>query len=176
MRLVALATRIGAAVSKIVIGGLLLGAIGVMLAGVFLRYVAAPIATALDVQPINFFWVQETGELLMIWIAMLGAAVAVFVRAHFALDVFAHRLRPALQSIFHLGACGVEMFFALTLAWEGWKLAQINAGLDSPALGISLKWVYLAPVAGGLLIALAALAFAITLITGHHDVELDNWH
>ena len=50
------------AIPKIVVGGLVLLAISVMLYGVFMRYVMLPITDWLDVDPINFFWVEEVGE------------------------------------------------------------------------------------------------------------------
>src|SRR4051812_37114274 len=50
------------AIPKIVTGGLVLLAIGVMLYGVFMRYVMLPITDWLDVDPVNFFWVEEVGE------------------------------------------------------------------------------------------------------------------
>ena len=50
------------AIPKIVTGGLVLLAIGVMLYGVFMRYIMLPITDWLDVDPVNFFWVEEVGE------------------------------------------------------------------------------------------------------------------
>ena len=47
---------------KIVVTALLALAIGDMLAGVFLRYVMVEITDFLDIDPINFFWVEEVGE------------------------------------------------------------------------------------------------------------------
>ena len=64
------------AIPKIVTGGLVLLAIGAMLYGVFMRYVMLPITDWLDVDPINFFWVEEVGETTLCWLTMIGAAVA----------------------------------------------------------------------------------------------------
>ena len=47
---------------KIVLTALLVLAIGDMVVGVFLRYVAVAITDRLDLDPINFFWVEEVGE------------------------------------------------------------------------------------------------------------------
>ena len=60
-------------VPKIVLTGLLVLAIGDMIAGVFLRYVVIEITDWLDVDPINFFWVEEIGEFSLAWITMIGA-------------------------------------------------------------------------------------------------------
>src|SRR5437762_7654252 len=44
---------------KIVLTGLLILAIGDLIVGVFLRYVMVPVTDWLDLDPINFFWVEE---------------------------------------------------------------------------------------------------------------------
>jgi len=44
-----------------------------MIVGVFLRYVMVPITDRLDVDPINFFWVEEVGEYSLAWLTMIGA-------------------------------------------------------------------------------------------------------
>ena len=37
-----------------------------MLYGVFMRYIMLPITDWLDVDPINFFWVEEVGETTLV--------------------------------------------------------------------------------------------------------------
>ena len=64
------------AIPKILVGGLVLLAIGTMLYGVFMRYVMLPITDWLDVDPVNFFWVEEVGETALCWLTLIGAAVA----------------------------------------------------------------------------------------------------
>jgi len=144
--------------SRIFVGALLLLAIGVMLAGVFLRYIALPIADALDVQPINFFWVEETGETLLIWITMVGAAAGIAERTHFTVSLFIHFLSEKLQRGVAAANHLVMAAFGCVLAWEGWQVSVLNHALESPALEISLAWVYSAAVVGGVLIVLFALA------------------
>src|SRR3954454_8299297 len=85
------------AIPKIVTGGLVLLAIGVMLYGVFMRYVMLPITDWLDVDPVHFFWVEEVGETTLAWLTLIGAAVGVAERSHFTLTLFAHRFPPAAQ-------------------------------------------------------------------------------
>ena len=58
-----------------------------MLYGVFMRYVMLPITDWLDVDPVNFFWVEEVGETTLCWLTMIGAAVAVAERGHFTLNL-----------------------------------------------------------------------------------------
>jgi TRAP-type C4-dicarboxylate transport system permease small subunit len=145
---------------KFVVGGLVLMAIGTMLYGVFMRYVMLPITDWLDVDPINFFWVEEVGETTLIWLTLIGAAVAVGERSHFTLTVFTHRLPVRLQHIIHVANNLLIAAFGGLIAWIGLKLSILNAMLTSPALEFSLAWLYASTVVGGILMALYALAAA----------------
>ena len=55
---------------KIIVTALLVLAITDMLAGVFLRYVMVEITDFLDLDPVNFFWVEEVGELSLTWLTI----------------------------------------------------------------------------------------------------------
>ncbi len=149
--------RVVLAVPKVVVGGLVLAAIGVMLVGVFLRYVMVEITDFLDMDPVNFFWVEEVGELALAWLTLVGAAVGIAERSHFTLTLLTPHLparaQRAIQTFNHL----LIAAFGALVAWLGWKLLLLNKELASPALEISLGWLYGAAVAGGILIVLYAL-------------------
>jgi TRAP-type C4-dicarboxylate transport system permease small subunit len=145
------------AIPKIVTGGLVLLAIGVMLYGVFMRYVMLPITDWMDVDPVNFFWVEEVGETTLIWLTLVGAAVAVAERGHFTLTILTHHLPLRAQRIIHVANNLLIAAFGGLLAWLGVKLAILNAMLTSPALEFSLAWLYASAVVGGVLMALYAL-------------------
>src|SRR3978361_1887615 len=87
---------------RILWGGLVLFAIGVMLYGVFARYVLLPVTDWLDVDPPNFFWVEEVGETTLAWLTMIGAAIAVQERSHFALNLLTHRFSPGARRVVHV--------------------------------------------------------------------------
>ena len=150
-------TQIVLAIPKIVTGGLVLLAIGVMLYGVFMRYIMLPITNWLDVDPVNFFWVEEVGETTLIWLTLVGAAVAVAERGHFTLTILTHHLPLRAQRIIHVANNLLIAAFGGLLAWLGVKLAILNAMLTSPALEFSLAWLYASAVVGGVLMALYAL-------------------
>jgi TRAP-type C4-dicarboxylate transport system permease small subunit len=148
------------AVPKIITGGLVLLAIGVMLYGVFMRYVMLPIADWFDVEPINFFWVEEVGETTLCWLTLVGAAVGVAERGHFTLTLLSHRFPPRLQRAVHVGNNLLIATFGGLIAWLGVKLAILNGMLTSPALEFSLAWLYASATVGGVLMALFALRAA----------------
>src|SRR4051794_23506491 len=86
---------------KIVLTALLILAIGDLIVGVFLRYVVVAITDWLDLDPVNFFWVEEVGEYSLAWMTMIGAAIGVAERAHFTLHLITHHLPVALQRAIH---------------------------------------------------------------------------
>ena len=152
---------------RIVLVGLLALAICDMIIGVFLRYVMVPITDWLDLDTINFFWVEEVGEYSLAWLTMIGAGVAVAERAHFTLRVLTHRLPPAGQRVVHIASNLLIAAFGGLAAWYGTRLAIVNTALTSPALQLNLAWLYAAPAVGGVLIAVSAL----TLIADPPEVE-----
>jgi TRAP-type C4-dicarboxylate transport system permease small subunit len=160
------ALRAAEAIPKIVVGALVLGAIGTMLFGVVARYILLPITNWLDTDPVNFFWVEEVGETALAWITMIGAAIGVAERSHFALAVLVHRFPPAVRQAIHYANHVVIGSFALLIAWLGYKLAVMNASLTSPGLEFSLAWIYAPSLVGGVLMAIYAVKSARTPAEG----------
>jgi TRAP-type C4-dicarboxylate transport system permease small subunit len=152
--------RVLTLIPKIVLGSLVLCAISVMLYGVFCRYVMLPVTDWLDVDPPNFFWVEEAGETTLAWLTMIGAAIAVKERGHFALNLVTHRFPPRAKAILHIAHNLIIAAFGGLVAWLGFKLVMLNITLSSPALEMSLGWLYASTVAGGILMALYALDLA----------------
>jgi len=156
------------ALPRRIAGVLVLAAIGVMLLGVFLRYVMVPITDALDMDPINFYWIEELGELLLAWLTLIGAAVGIAERAHFTLAVVVHHMSPGVQQAVHTLNYLLIALFGGLIAWFGLGLVRLNITLVTPALEINLGWLYGCTVAGGILIVLYALASLRDPIAADH--------
>jgi TRAP-type C4-dicarboxylate transport system permease small subunit len=148
--------RAALAAPRVIVGVLVLGAIGTMLYGVFARYVLLPVTDWLDVDAVNFFWVEEVGETALAWLTMIGAAIAVAERGHFFLAVLLHRLSHENQRRVDIATQVLIAAFGLLVAWLGAKLAIMNSVLTSPALEFSLFWLYLPAAISGVLMALYA--------------------
>jgi TRAP-type C4-dicarboxylate transport system permease small subunit len=153
-----------AAVAKLALAAILALAILDMLAGVLLRYVVVPVTDYFDWPSVSFFWVEEVGELALAWLTLLGAALAVLERTHFALAVLTRRLPPARQRLMerfnHLLIAG----FGVLVAVFGWRLAMLNSMLATPALEINMAFLYLSSVVGGGLIAVCGLGVALGVL------------
>jgi TRAP-type C4-dicarboxylate transport system permease small subunit len=160
-----------AAAAKLVLAAILAIAILDMLAGVVLRYVVVPITDYFDWPSVSFFWVEEVGELALAWLTLVGAAVAVLERTHFALAVLTRRFSSQRQRLVErINHLLIAAFGALVAVFGG-QLAMLNSMLVSPALEINLGFLYLSAVVGGGLIALCGLGVALGVLRPR-DVDL----
>jgi TRAP-type C4-dicarboxylate transport system permease small subunit len=146
---------------KFIVTALLAVAIGDMIAGVFLRYVVVAVTDFLDLDPVNFFWVEEVGEFSLTWLTMIGAAVGIADRVHFTLNILTHHLPLWLQYTIYIVNHLLIAAFGALVAWYGTKVAITNSALTSPALQINLAWVYGAVSVGGALIFIYGLGLAL---------------
>jgi TRAP-type C4-dicarboxylate transport system permease small subunit len=157
-----------AEIPKLLIGGLLLLAIGNLLVGVLLRYVVVAVTDYFDLPGVSFFWVEEVGELALAWLTLIGAAIGIRESSHFALSVLVHRLPSGIQrSIERINHLLIAGFGALT-CYFGWQLSALNAGLTSPGLQINLAWLYASAAAGGALIAIYGSAVVLGVAPVRH--------
>ncbi len=106
-------------------------------------------------------WSDELASILFLWLAMLGAAVALRRGEHMrmtALLARAGRERRALLEAVATCAC---LAFLLMIAWPAWEYALEERAITTPALEISNAWRAAALPAGvGLMAAFAALRLA----------------
>ena len=114
-----------------------------VLAAVVFRYVLQ--------MPLGFY--DELARFLFIWVAFLGAVVGVRRRGHFAIHLLGHRLPArllrALSLLIYLGT----LAFAGLLVEEGIKIVQLTSPQLSPAMEISMAYLYaVLPVSGALMI------------------------
>ena len=160
-----------AALPRIVLAAILSIAIADMLLGVLLRYVVVEITDYFDWPTVSFFWAEEVGEFALCWLTLIGAAVAILERTHFALAVLTHRLPERAQRIVervnHLLIAGFGLFAAV----YGWRVSVLNSMLVSPGLEINLALLYFSSVVGGGLIALYGLGVALGLLRPR-DIEV----
>jgi TRAP-type C4-dicarboxylate transport system permease small subunit len=154
--------RILSAVPKLTVTALITLAIVNLLVGVILRYFVGAITNWLDVDPVPFTWVEEVGELSLAWLTLIGAAIGIQSRSHFALAVFVHRLPEATQPWIHRFNHALIVGVGLLVAWFGFKLCLLNRTLATPGLEINLAWLYASSVAGGILIAIYGFAMMIS--------------
>lgn len=121
----------------------------VTLLQVFFRYVVyAPFPAS-----------EEIARFSMIWMAMLGCAVALRWGRHLGVRALVDRLPAGLYDRY-MAPCIhiVMMLFFAVVTLEGWNLADRNVMQQSPALEISMFYPYLAVPVGGALMFWVVLA------------------
>lgn len=125
--------------------------------GVFSRYVLGAQSR----------WTEELAVMLLIWVSLLGAAVAFAAKAHLGVDYFVGKLDPAAQKLME-GVVYVIVFFfaAYALIYGGGVLVSktLASGQVSPAMGLKVGHMYLAVPISGVFICLFALEQMLELI------------
>jgi TRAP-type C4-dicarboxylate transport system permease small subunit len=147
-------------IPKFVVGFLLVAAIINLLIGVFLRYIMVPVTDWLDVDPINFTWVEEVGEMMLAWLTLVGAAIGVRERTHFTLHVL--HLSPAAQRWANRVHHVLIAVIGALAAWYGVKLCVLNYSLVTPGLEINLALLYASAVVGGVLLVVYAFSMIVS--------------
>jgi len=118
-----------------------------LLVGVISRYVfRAPI-----------IWSDELASIIFLWLAMLGAAVALQRGKHMRLSYAVGRLPPALRSVAEVLAIGLPVLFVACTFAAALDYAEDQSFIETPALGWSGLIRAAALPTGLALIALAGL-------------------
>lgn len=112
-------------------------------------------------------WSEELARLLMVWLALLGAALVAREDRHLGLDVLVRSWPEDVQRQSRLFVTILIFAFAAwIMAWGGWELVsqRFASGQTLPALGVSKAWFYLAlPVSGVLTSLFMVESFLKTL-------------
>lgn len=111
---------------------------------------------------------EELAGFLLIWIGLLGAAYALFTRAHLGIDILTSKLVGTKQTISQVIIYLVVFFFALfVLLIGGLRLVHLTLTLRqiSPALGIPMGYIYtVLPLTGSLMMYYSAFFIYMTFI------------
>ena len=97
-------------------------------------------------------WTDELATFLLIWVSLLGAAVALKRGAHLGMDYFVERMSPGHRSYVAVFAYFCTGLFSLCVMMGGGVTLvarKLQLQETSPALGLDLGYVYLAvPISG----------------------------
>ena len=90
-----------------------------------------------------FDWPEEMARYLFVWVALLGAALALRRGAHFSIDALVKRLPAGWQRIVPLLVHTILGIFTLAVSVKGFQLAlRVNEQLSS-GMAISMTYAYL---------------------------------
>jgi tripartite ATP-independent transporter DctM subunit len=138
---IALITEIPAAILIVV-------EMGLLFTGVVARYVFH--------RPI--VWTDELASILFLWLAMLGATIALRLGSHMRLTLFSNRASVAVRQWLEAGGTIIVGAFVAMILVPSFEYAADEAFIITPALGIPNSWRTMA------IAACAVLMMAIVLI------------
>lgn len=119
----------------------------VLLAGVVARFVLhAPL-----------LWSDELASVLFLWLAMLGAVVALRRGEHMRMTAVVGKLRPEGRALAEAVATSASLLFLVVIIWPSWEHAVEEAVITTPALAISNAWRVAALPVGVVLMAFFAV-------------------
>jgi len=101
----------------------------------------------------SIIWAEEVSQYLMIWIAYLGAGLALREGRHVALDMIQDRLPPRAGRTLRVAIAVLVLLFLATITVLGLQFALFVWNQETPVLNISLGIPSLAIPIGTLLFA-----------------------
>lgn len=99
-------------------------------------------------------YVEQLALLLVITVAMFGAATVAHDAGHIGLESLVRRLPAAAQRACVRAVAVLSIAFGLVLVWGSLQMALSTHADRIPTLGISEAWRYAPPMIAGVLIAL----------------------
>ena len=91
---------------------------------------------------------EELARYLFVWTVFLCSAVVARDNGHIIVGVLTERLKGKKAKYVKIAAYIFTMTFVAILFYQGLRMMKLTSFQHSPALGISMSWVYLAiPVA-----------------------------
>jgi TRAP-type C4-dicarboxylate transport system permease small subunit len=113
-------------------------------------------------------WTEELAIFLLIWVSLLGAAVALNRGAHLGIDYFVGKLSPRkrLHTEIFVFLC-ISAFSLTVMVIGGIDLVSSTFKVEqlSPALGVKVGYVYLAvPISGFFLVLYSVIALIERLV------------
>lgn len=118
-------------------------------------------------------WTEELARLLLVWLAMAGAALAYLDHSHLGVDILTRQLDPGARRIADLVthfcvfafASAVMLYGGSALFLERWDSGQVMS-----ALPIRKAWFYLSLPVSGTVIALFAFDLFLGTCLGRSPV------
>jgi TRAP-type transport system small permease protein len=99
-------------------------------------------------------WAERVSLLLMIYLCLLGAAVAVRDAGHLGMEFMLTKLTESSKRRLAYFIHWLTLAFGVAMAWYGVELAAIVRTHAIPTLGISEAWTYVPLGVSGVLIVL----------------------
>jgi TRAP-type C4-dicarboxylate transport system permease small subunit len=110
-------------------------------------------------------WVEELTRYMMIWLAWLGAGLALREGAHIAIDTLQQALPEIGARLLRTAVLLAMIGFFGALAWLGWRYSMFAWRQETAVLRLPAGLVYLAIPAGSVLMLLHLMLTARSAVT-----------
>lgn len=118
----------------------------------------------------SIIWAEEVSQYLMIWVAFLGAGLALRQGRHVAIEILQDRLpSTARRMTRHLVALLLIVFMGVLIVL-GFQFARFAWDQETPVLNIPLGIPYMAVPIGALLLLIHLFFLYRAYIDGRYDV------
>ncbi len=118
----------------------------------------------------SIIWAEEVSQYLMVWVAFLGAGLALRQGRHVAIEILQDRLPSTARRITrHLVAMLLILFMGILIVL-GIQFARFAWDQETPVLNISQGIPYLAVPIGALLLVIHLFFLYRSYIDGRFDV------
>ncbi|MDF7800989.1 TRAP transporter small permease [Pontiellaceae bacterium B1224] len=119
-------------------------------------------------------WTEELARFLLVWVALLGGAVAFGTKGHLGVDYFVGKFDPATQKLMAVIAHLVVLFFAGSIfVYGGGRVVFDALAMEqmTPALGWKMGHVYLALPIAGIFMVLYTVENLVETLSGNGETE-----
>lgn len=145
---------------EIAAAGLVVAEIIVLLSGVVSRYLLhTPLV-----------WSDELASILFLWLAMLGAVVALRRGEHMRMTALVGMASPGLRVFLDTVAIAAPVVFLLLVIHPAVEFAQEEAFITTPALGLANSWRAAALPVGSVLMLVVAVLRLLGVADWRHAV------
>jgi TRAP-type C4-dicarboxylate transport system permease small subunit len=113
-------------------------------------------------------WTEELAVFMIIWVALLGSAVALSRGAHLGIDYLVGKFPEKIRLCTEIFVFLCIVLFSLCVMIIGGMdlvISTLNLGQISPALGVKIGYVYLAvPISGFFLVLYSVIGMVERLV------------
>ncbi len=103
-------------------------------------------------------WSEELIRFLLVASSLVGAAVAFYRGSHISITFLIDRLPGRIRLWLQLSVRLLSLAFFAVVAWFGWALMGTEAFQTTPAMGLSMKWIYAMYPVFGVVVAIHLMA------------------
>ncbi len=145
-------------VLQLLSAALLLLMLGLVLVGIFYRYVVDA----------SLSWYDEFAGYILVWLTMYGSALALAKRKHISFDTLVEKLGPGGRRVADVVAILCVMAFSVVLLVPGAQLVHEMADETAVSLPwVRMWWIYsVMPISGGLMLLIGLVQLGQALAPG----------